>query len=71
MTTNSITDLELSAIDQAIDDWFADSFNGGALARATDAYNEVHASKDRLKAKIAALFGLPSVSAQPAEPESV
>lgn len=52
----NITDIELTAIDKAIDDWFTQSFNGGALARATDAYNEVHAAKDKLKTSIAALF---------------
>jgi hypothetical protein len=62
----NLTDIELSAIDKAIDDWFVQSFNGGALARATDAYNEVHAAKDKLKANIASLFTPEPSSSPPA-----
>jgi hypothetical protein len=60
----NITDIEISAIDKAIDDWFVQSFNGGALARATDAYNEVHAAKEKLKTKISSLF-TPEPSSSP------
>lgn len=55
-------------LDALVDRWFADFFSGGEIGRNTTIYNQVFASRNELKSRLAAAFA-PS-SPPPSAPRS-
>ena len=45
-----------AATDALVERWFFESFHGSPVARATEAWNVVHAAKEELKRRLAAFL---------------
>ena len=51
---------QAAQLDDLVEHWFFEAFHGSAVARSTETWNTVHAAKEELKRRLAAVVAAQS-----------